>query len=346
MNVSVFDEQNMNKLHMADSELKKYGSLQEEDGIVVYIWKQKEDCMKILVIGGSYFLGRVFTMLAAERHEVTVLNRGTYSMEDFGAKCLKADRHDGEALGAALTGKWDVVVDFCAYQKGDIEKILGCMAAAPKQYIFVSTVDVYRKWTKKALDETAPLEERRFGGEAGEYIRQKILLEKELEECCRSKAAAHTSVRPAVLYGPFNYAPREAVYVQMSWAGMEILCPIGCAGRFQPVYVKDAAAMILALCGNERAFNGAYNLAGEAVDYEGFLDAFREAGGESVRLKKVPVEEALKQKDAFLPFAVTEEETESYIGEKILRDTGLFWTPLRDGLAKTWDVFSKIYRPC
>lgn len=301
--------------------------------------------MKILVIGGSYFLGRVFTMLAAKQHEVTVLNRGNYSMEAFGAKCLKADRHDGEALASVMTDCWDVVVDFCAYQEGDIKGLLEHMSAAPKQYIFVSTVDVYRKWTKKALDENAPLEDRRFGGESGAYIWQKILLEKELKACCKGCGSAFTSVRPAVLYGPFNYAPREAVYVQMACADMEILCPTGCPGRFQPVYVKDAAAMILALCGNERAFEGAYNLAGETVDYETFLDAFREASGEKMRLKKVPVKEALEQKDVFLPFAVSAEETEVYIGEKILRDTGLFWTPLRDGLERTWNAFSQIYQP-
>ena len=50
--------------------------------------------MQILVLGGSYFYGRVFTMLAAKKHEITVLNRGTYSMESFGVKQIKGDRHD------------------------------------------------------------------------------------------------------------------------------------------------------------------------------------------------------------------------------------------------------------
>ena len=40
--------------------------------------------MKILVIGGSYFYGRVFVMLTAPQHEITVVNRGTYSMADRG----------------------------------------------------------------------------------------------------------------------------------------------------------------------------------------------------------------------------------------------------------------------
>ena len=69
--------------------------------------------MKLLVIGGSYFLGRVFVMQAGKEHDVTVVNRGSLSVESLGAKQIKGDRRD-----AALWGKiWediDVVVDFCA----------------------------------------------------------------------------------------------------------------------------------------------------------------------------------------------------------------------------------------
>ena len=38
--------------------------------------------MNLLVIGGSYFYGRVFVMEAVKEHTVTVLNRGTYSMQE------------------------------------------------------------------------------------------------------------------------------------------------------------------------------------------------------------------------------------------------------------------------
>lgn len=47
--------------------------------------------MKILVIGGSYFYGRVFVMQAVKEHDITVLNRGTYSMENLGVKQIKGD---------------------------------------------------------------------------------------------------------------------------------------------------------------------------------------------------------------------------------------------------------------
>ncbi len=300
--------------------------------------------MKILVIGGSYFLGRVFTMLAAVGNEVTVVNRGTYSMEEFGAACIRADRHDQEAMRRIGEQGFDVIVDFCAYQEGDIAGVLDWCTKAPAQYIFISTADVYRKWTGRRLTEESPLETRRFGGENGEYIWQKLLLERELVAACGKYGVAYTSVRPAILYGPFNYAMREAYYVQLSCAGQEILCPTGAQGSFQPVYVKDAAAMLLSLCGNRGAWDSAFNLAGEAVDYERFLDAFVEASGGRARLRKLPAEhEAFQAPDAFLPFPFLKEETEFYDGTKICRTTGLSWTSLTEGLQKTWQVFSRLY---
>lgn len=302
--------------------------------------------MKILVIGGSYFLGRVFTMLAAPKEDVTLVNRGTYSMESFGAKCIRADRHDSAALLALANTSYDVVVDFCAYRQGDIAGIVNVPGLSAKQYILLGTVDVYEKWTQKPLTEDSPLQSRRFGGETGEYIWQKLLLEQELTQVCSQHGIAPTPVRPALLYGPFNYAARESEYVRRACTGETILCPTDAAGRFQPVYVKDAAAMILALCKNQAAYGNAYNIAGDAVDYETFLDTFYNVCGKRARIVKLPAKAAaFTSPDAFLPFPFTAEETEFYDGKKITAATGLSYTPLEEGLSKTWQVFSRLYDP-
>lgn len=66
--------------------------------------------MNILVIGGSYFLGRVFVMLAAKEHRVTVVNRGTFSMEEFGVKQITGDRHD-TSVWRQCDEDYDAVVD-------------------------------------------------------------------------------------------------------------------------------------------------------------------------------------------------------------------------------------------
>ena len=79
--------------------------------------------MKLLVIGGSYFLGRVFLMQAAGEHDITVVNRGTWSLESLGVKQIKGDRRD-DALWGQIEEDIDVIIDFCAYEKGDIARVL------------------------------------------------------------------------------------------------------------------------------------------------------------------------------------------------------------------------------
>ena len=69
--------------------------------------------MKILVIGGSYFFGRVFVMQAAKEHDITVVNRGTYSMAALGVRQITGDRREKE-LWQGSQEEYDVIVDFCA----------------------------------------------------------------------------------------------------------------------------------------------------------------------------------------------------------------------------------------
>ena len=69
--------------------------------------------MKLLVIGGSYFLGRVFVMQAVKEHEITVVNRGTWSLESLGVKQVKGDRRNA-ALWSRIGEDIDVIIDFCA----------------------------------------------------------------------------------------------------------------------------------------------------------------------------------------------------------------------------------------
>ena len=62
--------------------------------------------MKLLIIGGTYFLGKAFLELCDEgKNEITVLNRGTRRLsnnEDGHVREIHADRHKEEELEAVL----------------------------------------------------------------------------------------------------------------------------------------------------------------------------------------------------------------------------------------------------
>ncbi len=69
--------------------------------------------MRLLVLGGTHFLGRHVTTAALHRgHEVATFTRGVSGEPPEGVRALHGDRDDPAALPAAL-GTWtpDLVVD-------------------------------------------------------------------------------------------------------------------------------------------------------------------------------------------------------------------------------------------
>lgn len=299
--------------------------------------------MKILVIGGSYFYGRVFVMLTAQQQEITVVNRGTYSLADMGVAQIKGDRRE-PSLWQRISGKYDVVVDFCAYEPGDIRCVLDNLQAKPRQYIQISTVDVYRRGIGGYKAEDTPFEDRALPGEAGAYIAGKVALERELRQVCGETGVDWTVLRPGILYGPYNYAPRESAYIQMM-VQQQILPRITDAdGQFQLVYVKDAAEAVRQCLCNPLTYGQSYNICvKEPVTYSGLAEVLLRVCDEPVQELPMSVDQAQRQ-GIPLPFAVREQETELYDNEKSLRELGLAYTSLEEGLAKTFRAFRNVYQ--
>lgn len=294
--------------------------------------------MKILIIGGSYFLGKTFTMLAREFNELYLLNRGNQPFDEEDITEYVMDRHDSDALMQIPEEHFDVIVDFCAYQKGDIELIMRNLKASFNQYIFISTCDVYKRGTMQVMNEESELENRNFGGQAGDYITGKVLLEEELRKCCAEKNAAYTSIRPAFIYGPDNYAPRESVYFKWILTAGQILHPYDATGEFQMVFVLDAARAILAACGNEKAYNRVYNLCNpESMTYEDFADMLENVMGLSFERVEISVQDVL-EKGIPLPFPLTKEESQWYDGNRI-SELGVQYTPVEQGMTVTAEYY-------
>ena len=339
--------------------------------------------MKVLVIGGSYFFGRIFVMLAAKEHRVTVVNRGTYSMEEFGVKQITGDRHD-VSVWQQCREDYDAVVDFCAYEPGDVTTVLENLGGSVKQYIFISTVDVYQRQTGEQCacankedrkQEETPLEKREFPGEAGAYISGKVALEEEVRAVCGDKSITFTILRPAILYGPYNYAPRESMFIRM--AVREHLLPrySDAKGKFQFVYVKDGAEAVLKCLGNEKSYGQAYNLCGdEVLDYDMFFRVLADCAEQEERISgsrektSATAEESLSMADGRnentgdyklqevcmtleeadkqgfpIPFPATAEETELVSNRKSIEELGMIYTPFREGIQKTFHAFARVF---
>ena len=298
--------------------------------------------MKILVVGGSYFFGRVFVMQCAKEHDVTVVNRGTYSMENLGAKQITGERHD-PMLWQGIREHYDVLVDFCAYEKGDIRLLLDSFGGSIGQYILISTIDVYQRTPGGFKNENTPFETRKFAGEAGEYIAGKVALEQEVSKVCPQMGVQYTVLRPATLYGPYNYAPRESLFIRLMVQQGILPHITDAAGKFQFVYVKDAAEAVKRCLLNEAAYGQAYNLCQDDVaNYDLFYEALAQASDREVTELPLTCEQA-KQQDFPLPFPLTEEESLCCSNTKGKEELGLVYTELSEGMAKTYRAFKNVY---
>ena len=115
--------------------------------------------MRLLVLGGTKFLGRAVVEAALERgHEVTLFNRGETNPELFPeAEKLRGDR-DGDLR--ALEGRsWDAVVDPSGYVPRVVRASAELLRDSVGHYVFVSSVSAYADPLAAGFDEGAPLKQ-------------------------------------------------------------------------------------------------------------------------------------------------------------------------------------------
>jgi len=112
--------------------------------------------MRILVLGGTAWLGRsVASEALARRHEVTCLARGNGEVA-AGASLVRADRDQGGAYADVLAQRWDAVVDV-ARQPGHVRSAVAALEPLTRRYVFVSTGNVYASHLELDQDEDAAL---------------------------------------------------------------------------------------------------------------------------------------------------------------------------------------------
>jgi 2'-hydroxyisoflavone reductase len=113
--------------------------------------------MKLLILGGTIFLGRHLAEAARARgHAVTLFNRGQHNPDLFpDVEKLRGNR-DGDL--AALQGRrWDAVVDTCGYVPRVVRASAELLADAVEHYTFISSISVYPHPIPPGVDEHAPV---------------------------------------------------------------------------------------------------------------------------------------------------------------------------------------------
>ncbi len=113
--------------------------------------------MKILVLGGTKFVGRHLVKLALEAgNDVTTFNRGrsaALTEEDPAVHKLIGDR--ASDLRALSRGEWDVVYDLSGFLPQEVQATVELLSARVSKYVFVSSISVYCDHTAGSVNEGA-----------------------------------------------------------------------------------------------------------------------------------------------------------------------------------------------
>lgn len=269
--------------------------------------------MKILILGGTRFLGRHLAEQAlAQGHAVTLLHRGRSGPGLFPqAEHLIADR-DGD-LCALAKGEWDSVIDTSAYVPRQVRAVAARLAGRVGQYQLVSTISVYADTEAGALnagsvDETAALQtlaDPSAEAVTGDtYGGLKVLCEQAAWEGFAGRCLIS---RPGLLIGPHDPTGRFSWWVQRLLRGGTVLAPGDPATPVQFIDARDAAAwhLLQAERANTAPKTGIFNLTGPAqpLSMGGLLQAARDTLNPAAQL--------------------------AWVGEKFLLDAGVApWSDL------------------
>ncbi len=218
--------------------------------------------MKLLVVGGTRFMGRAFVEQALARgHEVTLLNRGRSGPGLFpGVRLLALDRNAAE-LPALEGGPWDAVLDTCAFVPRHVRTLAAALQGRIGTYLLVSSISVYPEGTPAGADESAPLQtlaDPATESVTGEtYGGLKALCEAALHEALPGRGLV---ARPGLLVGPHDPTGRFTWWVRRMARGGDVLAPGDPAAPVQFIDARDAAAWLLRQA--EDGTTGTFNLVG------------------------------------------------------------------------------------
>ncbi len=236
--------------------------------------------MKILVLGGTRFLGRHLVAQALARgHAVTLLHRGASARDLFPeAEHRLADRN-GDLAAALAGGTWDVAIDTSAYVPRHVDSVAAALAGRVGVYQFVSSISVYAEGAPAPLTEDSPRAQLADPGTeaiTGETYGG-------LKALCEDAAGRHFGpgrslvVRPGLIVGPHDPTGRFSWWVRRLLRGGEVLAPGDPAAPVQFIDVRDLAAWMLRQA--EAGGTGAFNLTGPVggTTMGGLLEAARAA---------------------------------------------------------------------
>ncbi|MBK8799512.1 MAG: NAD-dependent epimerase/dehydratase family protein [Anaerolineales bacterium] len=242
--------------------------------------------MRLLIIGGTVFLGRHLAEQALQRgHAVTLFNRGQSNPALFPA----AEHLTGDRAGdvSALAGRtWDAVIDTGGYHPREVRRTVQALKTQVGHYQFVSTLSVYADDAPAGATENSPVATLDGEVEAAvisseTYGPLKALCE---QEVLQAMPAHGLVVRPGLIVGPYDRSDRFTYWPVRIQAGGDVLAPGDIDAPVQFIHAGDLAAWMLDC--TEQGVTGVFNATGPdyALTLGEVFDACRVVAPSAARL--------------------------------------------------------------
>ncbi len=221
--------------------------------------------MKILIIGGTGTISTAISKLTVERgHELYLVNRGNRNSElPEGIHFINADinneREAAEKLGDMT---FDVVCDFIAFVKPQLERDYRLFKNKTKQFIFISSASAYNKpCADYVITEGTTLANKYW-----QYSRNKIECEEYLLKLYREEGFPVTIVRPSHTYNE-KAVPMGVHGNKGSWQVIKRMLegkPVIIHGDGTSLWTltdsRDFAVAFVGLFGNPKALGEAFQI--------------------------------------------------------------------------------------
>ena len=233
--------------------------------------------MRVLVLGGTRFLGRALVEAALDRgHEPTLFNRGQTHPSLFpGVEEIHGDRTVD--LSALAGREWDAVLDVATFLPRAVRRSVEALDGRVGRYVYVSSISAYADLSTPAV-EGAPLAELddRDAEDVEHYGALKAACEGIVAEALGDRSLL---VRPGLIVGPHDPTDRFTYWPRRVAEGGSVLAPAPPDQPVQFIDVRDLAEWIVAATEDDR--DGVYNATGDAVTFEQLLEECRRVSGDA-----------------------------------------------------------------
>ena len=227
--------------------------------------------MRILIMGGTRFIGVNLTRVLVDRgHEVVLFNRGNRPAPSAEVAQIHGDRSDPQQLKDLLSGEsFDAIFDNNGRELSDTQPLVEIFGDRVQHFVYVSSAGVYLKSDQMPHiegDATDPKSRHKGKFETESYL--------------AAAGVPWTSIRPTYIYGPQNYNDLEAWFFDRLVRDRPLPIPGNGLHFTQFGHVGDLALAMAAVLGNSQAIGQIYNISGDRyVTFDGLARACAIAAG-------------------------------------------------------------------